>query len=116
MIASKSPESEYFSLRLEAQQSLDKDNMFQQSFLAGPADQCLPSVASNEVAETEQRDTDRKRLQGLGLYVLSTLLLSLQATTAKVLGEPLFQLKIFLYRVTGFPVRSSYVTILLGCM
>ncbi|KAL0021247.1 hypothetical protein WJX79_009384 [Trebouxia sp. C0005] len=87
MIASKSPESEYFSLRLEAQQSLDKDNMFQQSFLAGPADQCLPSVASNEVAETQQRDTDRKRLQGLGLYVLSTLLLSLQATTAKVLGK-----------------------------
>jgi len=116
MIASKSPESEYFSLRLEAQQSLDKNNMFQQSFLAGPADQCLPSVASNEVAETEQRDTDRKRLQGLGLYVLSTLLLSLQATTAKVLGEPLFQLNIFLYRVTGFPVRSSYVIILLGCM
>ena len=77
--------------------------MFQQSFPAGPADQRLPSVASNEVAETEQRDTDRKRLQGLGLYVLSTLLLSLQATTAKVLGEPLFQLNIFLFRVTGFP-------------
>ncbi len=90
LIANKSPESEYFSLHLEAQQSLDNSDRFQQSLPAGLADQGFPSAASNEIVETEQSNTDRKRLQGLGLYILSTLLLSLQATTAKVLGEPLF--------------------------
>jgi len=85
LIASKSSESEYFSLRLEAQQSLDNSDRFQQRL----PDQGFPSAASNEIVETEQSNTDRKRLQGLGLYVLSTLLLSVQATTAKVHGEHL---------------------------
>ncbi len=108
LIASKSPESEYFSLRLEAQQSLD--NRFQQSL----ADQGFPSAASNEIVETGQSNTDRKRLQGLGLYILSTLLLSFQATTAKVLGEPLFELDCSLSSVTGVLVRCLYVTIYLA--
>ena len=96
LIASKSPGSEYFSLRLEAQQSLNSSDRVQQSL----ADQGFPSAASNESVATEQSNTDRKRLQGLGLYILSTLLLSLQATTAKVLGEPLFELECSLSSVT----------------
>lgn len=96
LIASKSPGSEYFSLHLEAQQSSDGSTRFQESLPAGLADQDFPSAASNEVEETEQSNTDRKRLQGLGLYILSTLLLSIQATAAKVLGEPLFELEFFL--------------------
>ena len=96
LIASKSPGSEYFSLRLEAQQSLDSSDRIQQSL----AYQNFPSAASNETLETEQSNTARQRLQGLGLYILSTLLLSLQATTAKVLGEPLFELDCSLSSVT----------------
>jgi len=67
LIASKAPESKHFSLHLEAQQSLDGSNRFQQSLPAGLADHGFSSAASNEFAETEQRDTDRKHLQGLGL-------------------------------------------------
>lgn len=117
LIASKAPESEYFSLRLEAQQSLDGSNRFRQSLPAGLADQGFPSAANNEIVETEQSDTDRKRLQGLGLYVLSTLLLSLQATTAKVLGEPLFELDFSLSRVTGVSarfVRNNFTWLYVG--
>lgn len=108
LIASRSPESEYFALRLEAQQSLDKSDSFQQSL----AD--FPSATSNEIVEAEQSTTDRKRLQGLGLYILSTLLLSLQATTAKVLGEPLFELDCSFLQLQVFFVRCLYVTIYLA--
>ncbi len=116
LIASKAPESEYFILRLEAQQSLDGSDRFQQSLPAGLADHGFPSAASNDIVETEQSNKDRKRLQGLGLYVLSTLLLSLQATTAKVLGEPLFELDFSLSSVTGVSVQFSYATVLHGCV
>lgn len=88
--ASKHPGREYFPLQLEAQQSFDGSDRFQQSLPAGLADQDLPAAASSGTLETEQSETDRKRLQRLGLYILSTLLLSVQATTAKVLGEHLF--------------------------
>lgn len=90
--ARKHPGREYFPLQLEAQQSFDGSNSFQQGLPAGLAEQDLLASASNGTLETEKSETDRKWLQGLGLYVLSTLLLSVQTTTAKVLGEHLLNM------------------------
>lgn len=90
--ASKHPGREYSPLQLEVQQCFDGSDRFQQGFPAGLAEQDLLASANNGILATEQSESDRKRLQGLGLYVLSTLLLSVQATTAKVLGEHLFDL------------------------
>ena len=101
--ASKHPGREYSPLQLEAQQSFDGGNRFQQGLPAGLAEQDLLASASNETLETEQSETDRKRLQGLGLYVLSTLLLSVQATTAKALGEYLFDPVFLLLAITAVP-------------
>lgn len=109
--ANKSPESKYCSLCLEAQQSLEGSNRFRESLPAGLTDQSFPSVVSNGVVETEQSNTDKKRLQGLGLFILSTLLLSLQATTAKVLGKALFELDFSLSSIKSVSVRFLYVTI-----
>ena len=103
--ASKHPGREYFPLQLEAQQSFDGSNRFQQGLPTGLEEQDFLASASNGTLETEQSQTDRKRLQGLGLYVLSTLLLSCQATTAKVLGKHLFDL-VFLFANTAVSFSS----------
>ena len=94
------PEKAYFPLQLEVQQSFDGSDRFEQGFPAGLAEH---ASANNGSLETEQSETDRKRLQGLGLYVLSTLLLSIQATTAKVLGEYWFDLLFKLFAITVVP-------------
>ena len=101
------PGREFSPLQLEAQQSFDGSNSFQQGLPAGLAEQDLLASASSGTLETEQSETDRKRLQGLGLYVLSTLLLSVQATTAKVLGEHLFNLAFSLFVMTALPFHVS---------
>lgn len=43
--------------------------------------------AASQDALPQLAETRRRTLQGLGLYVLSTLLLSVQATSAKLLGQ-----------------------------